>query len=94
MRSGLSSDIEVNPPNDIKTNPPFSGVELGFWRQATACHVARPESLLKFLCNSYTVCNTDYFDSFGNCFASTNGSMESVSIRQVPGCSTAALPGR
>ena len=52
MRSGLSSDIEVNPPNDIKTNPPFSGVELGFWRQATACHVARPESLLKFLCNS------------------------------------------
>lgn len=66
MRSGLSSDIEVNPPNDIKTNPPFSGVELGFWRQATACHVARPESLLKFLCNSYTVCNTDYFDSFKN----------------------------
>ena len=32
----LSSDIETNPPNDIKTNPPFSGVERGFWRQAVA----------------------------------------------------------
>lgn len=32
----LSSDIETNPPNDIKTDPPFSAVKRGFWRQAVA----------------------------------------------------------
>ena len=32
----VSSDIETNPPNDIKTDPPFSAVKRGFWRQAVA----------------------------------------------------------
>ena len=37
MRSGLSS-----VSSDIEVNPPFSGVELGFWRQATACRKTTP----------------------------------------------------
>ena len=36
QKKGLSSDIETNPPNDIKTDPPFSAVKRGFWRQAVA----------------------------------------------------------